>query len=284
MGQLEGKIAVVTGATSGIGERIAERFVAEGANVVAIGRRVDEGKALEARCGPALSFIRTDVAVDKEVQTMIDQTVAKFGRLDCLINNAGTGAPMVSIADETEERFSNVFAVNVTGVMFCIKYAAPVMLRQRSGSIITIGSGAGLRGGFSSHAYSASKAAAIHLTRSAAAELSQSGVRLNSISPGGIVTGIFAKAAGVTGTDADRVLDVVAKCFATVQPLPRAGVTDDIANAAVFLASDASSFITGQDLAVCGGLIPFGKAGWNEAVELRAELGRQIKAELANDE
>jgi NAD(P)-dependent dehydrogenase (short-subunit alcohol dehydrogenase family) len=281
MGQLDGKVAIVTGATSGIGERIAEIFVAEGANVVAAGRRVAEGKALEARCGDALSFIRTDVAIEADVRAMIDHAIARFGRLDCLVNNAGTGAPMVSITEVTEAQFNNVFSVNVLGVMFCIKYATPIMLRQGSGSIITIASAAGRRGGLGGHVYGGSKAAAIQLTRSAAAELGEGGIRLNSISPGGIVTGIFTKSAGVSGGDADRVLEVVANRFATLQPIPRAGVTDDVANAAVFLASDASSFITGQDLAVCGGLIPFGKFGWNESVELRADLNRQVRAELA---
>ncbi|HME26724.1 MAG TPA: SDR family oxidoreductase [Acetobacteraceae bacterium] len=157
------------------------------------------------------------------------------------------------------------------------------MLRQGSGSIITIGSAAGLRGGFGGHVYGASKAAAIHLSRSAASELARGGVRVNSISPGGIVTGIFTKSAGVHGSDADRVLGVVANRFATLQPIPRAGVTSDIAQAAVFLASDAASFITGQDLAVDGGFVPFGKFGWEESVELRAELSRLVRAEIAKE-
>jgi NAD(P)-dependent dehydrogenase (short-subunit alcohol dehydrogenase family) len=281
MGQLDGKIAIVTGATSGIGERIAEVFVAEGARVIAAGRRTDQGEALAARCGEALSFVRADVSKEVDVKAMIDHAVTRFGRLDCLVNNAGSGAPMVSIADVTEEQFHTVFGVNVLGVMLCIKHAAPIMLRQGAGSLITVASVSGLRAGTAGHVYSSSKAAAIRLTRSAAAELSQRGIRANSISPGGIVTGIFAKTAGVGGADADRVLGVVAERFKTVQPIPRAGETDDIANAAVFLASDASTFITGQDLAVCGGLVPFGTAGWNEAVALRQELAGLVRAELA---
>jgi len=121
-----------------------------------------------------------------------------------------------------------------------------------------------------------SKAAASQLTRSAAAELSHAGIRLNCISPGGIVTGIFAKTAGVSGADADRVLGVIRNRFASVQPIPRAGETDDVAQAAVFLASDASSFITGQDIAVDGGLVPFGTYGWHESVGLRADLVHKL--------
>jgi NAD(P)-dependent dehydrogenase (short-subunit alcohol dehydrogenase family) len=153
------------------------------------------------------------------------------------------------------------------------------MIAQGSGSIITIGSAAGLRGGFSGHIYAASKAAVIHLSRNVAAEISSSGVRVNTISPGGIVTGIFAKAAGLDGARADRVLGVISDLFATVQPIPRAGVTDDIANAAVFLASDVASFVTGQDLAVDGGIVPFGKVGWQESMEFRAEITRRVRGQ-----
>jgi NAD(P)-dependent dehydrogenase (short-subunit alcohol dehydrogenase family) len=277
MGQLDGKVAIVTGATSGIGERIAEVFVDEGACVVAAGRREAEGLALESRCGPSLSFVRTDVTDEASVKAMVDHAVMRFGRLDCLVNNAGTGAPMVSITEVTSEQFSAVFDTNVRGVMFGIKHAAGIMLGQGSGSIITIASAAGHRGGISGHVYSASKAAVIHLSRSAAAELSSKGVRVNTISPGGIVTGIFAKASGVEGAEADRMLGVISDLFATAQAIPRAGATSDIAHAAVFLASDVASFVTGQDLTVDGGLVPFGKFGWADSVEFRAEIARRIK-------
>jgi len=277
MGQLDGKVAIVTGATSGIGARIAEVFVAEGARVVGAGRRETEGRELESRCGPALSFVPTDVADEASVKAMIDHAVKRFGRLDCLVNNAGSGSPMVSITEVTAEHFASVFETNVRGAMFGMKYAAPIMTAQRSGSIITVASAAGLRGGISGHIYSASKAAVIHLSRTVASEISSAGVRVNTISPGGIVTGIFAKTAGLDGAKADRVLGAITDLFATVQPIPRAGVTDDIAHAAVFLASDASSFITGQDLVVDGGLVPFGKIGWPESVEFRAEIIRRMR-------
>jgi NAD(P)-dependent dehydrogenase (short-subunit alcohol dehydrogenase family) len=279
MGQLDGKVAIVTGATSGIGERIAEMFVAEGACVVAAGRREAEGRALEAKCGPNMSFIQTDVTDEASVKAMIGHAVTRFGRLDCLVNNAGSGSPMVSITEVEAEHFSSVFNTNVQGVMFGMKHAAPIMIAQGSGSIVTIASGSALRGGLSGHIYSASKAAVIHLSRNVAAEISSSGVRVNTISPGGVVTGIFAKTAGLDGAKADRVLGVISDLFSTVQPIPRAGVTDDIANAAVFLASDAASFITGQDLAVDGGLVPFGKIGWQEAVEFRAEITRRVRGQ-----
>ena len=163
MGQLDGKVAIVTGATSGIGERIAEMFVAEGARVVAAGRRETEGRTLQAKCGSAMSFVRTDVTDEASVKAMIDHAVTRFGRLDCLVNNAGSGSPMVSITEVATEHFSSVFDTNVRGAMFGMKHAAPIMIAQGSGSIITIASAAGLRGGLSGHIYSASKAAVMRI-------------------------------------------------------------------------------------------------------------------------
>ena len=151
-----------------------------------------------------MSFIRTDVTDESSVKAMVDHAVTRFGRLDCLVNNAGSGSPMVSITEVAAEHFASVFDTNVRGVMFGMKHAAPIMITQGSGSIITIASAAGLRGGFFGHIYSASKAAVIHLSRNVASEISSSGVRVNTISPGGIVTGIFAKAAGLDGAKADR--------------------------------------------------------------------------------
>ena len=278
MGRLGGKVAIITGATSGIGERIAEMFVAEGALVVAAGRREAEGQALEAKCGSAMSFIRTDVTDEISVKAMVNHAVTRFGRLDCLVNNAGSGSPMVSITEVAAEHFSSVFDTNVRGVMFGMKHAAPIMIAQGSGSIITIASAAGLRGAFSGHIYSASKAAVIHLSRCVASEISSRGVRVNTISPGGILTGIFAKEAGLDGAKADPALSVLSDLFATIQPIRRAGITDDIANAAVFLTSDAASFITGHDLVVDGGLVPFAKSSWEEEIEFRAEIARRVES------
>jgi len=161
---------------------------------------------LEAKCRSAISFIRTDVTDEASVKAMIDHAVTKFGRLDCLVNNAGSGSPMVSITEVATEHFSSIFDTNVRGVMFAMKHAAPIMISQGSGSIITIGSAAGLRGGLSGHIYSASKAAVIHLSRCVAAELSSKGVRVNTISPGGIVTDIFVKSAGLDGARLNRFL------------------------------------------------------------------------------
>jgi NAD(P)-dependent dehydrogenase (short-subunit alcohol dehydrogenase family) len=277
MGALDGKVAIVTGATSGIGERIAEVFVAEGARVVAAGRREAEGAALEARGGQALSFIRSDVSVEADVKAMVDHAVTRFGRVDCIVNNAGSGSPRVSIADVDIANFDQVMSTNLRGVVLGMKYAARVMLEQRSGSIINIASLSGHVAGIVSHTYSTSKAAVIHLTRCVAAELGESGIRVNSISPGAIVTGIFAKGAGIDPAKADKIGHAVSGLFSTLQPIPRAGMPEDIARAAVFLASDAASFVNGQDLASDGGLSVIGRK-WSEAGGLLGEIRRTVLA------
>lgn len=278
MGALDGKIAVVTGGTSGIGEGIAKAFVLEGAKVVITGRREEEGRALEKQIG--VRFVRADVAIEADVRAMVDKTVEWFGRVDCLVNNAGIPSPMTSITEIDVATIDQILAVNVRGVVLGIKHAAPVMIAQRSGSVINIGSVAGIRGGISAHIYSASKGAVQALTRSTAAELGEKGIRVNCISPGAIVTGIFGKNAGLEGSKADRVTGVVKEGFATIQPIPRAGLPDDIAQAAVFLASDGSGFVNGQDIVVDGGMTSVTR-GWSAIVAGRAETARLIKEAAA---
>jgi NAD(P)-dependent dehydrogenase (short-subunit alcohol dehydrogenase family) len=278
MAALSGKVAIVTGATSGIGERIAELFVEEGAKVVAAARREKEGAALERRLG--VRFIRTDISNEAEVKAAVDYALTQFGQIDCLVNNAGAPSPMVSIVDSDAAALDQVMAVNVRGAFLMMKYVAPTMLARGQGSIINISSVAGLRGGLSGHVYSASKGAVLALSRSVAAELGEKGVRVNSISPGAIVTGIFGKNAGVEGAKADRLTDMVREIFATVQPIPRAGETDDVARAALFLASDAGGFINGQDLVIDGGLTA-GVRGWSTMAAARAQMSERIKAAAA---
>jgi len=278
MGALDGTVAIVTGGSSGIGERIVELFVEQGAKVVVAARRQEEGAALEKRLG--VRFIRADVSNESEVKTMVDQTVKWFGRVDCLVNNAGVPSPMVSITEIDVPTIDQLLAVNVRGVLLGIKHVAPVMLEQKAGSIINIGSIAGLRGGASGHIYSATKAAVQSITRSAGAELGEKGIRVNTISPGAIVTGIFAKNAGVEASKADRLTDVIKGAFATLQPIPRAGMPEDIAQAAVFLAGDGSSFINGQDIVVDGGMTSVTR-GWSASATARGEMGKRLKEAAA---
>jgi NAD(P)-dependent dehydrogenase (short-subunit alcohol dehydrogenase family) len=278
MGALDGTVAIVTGGSSGIGERIVELFVEQRAKVVVAARRQEEGAALEKRLG--VRFIRADVSSESDVKTMVDQTVKWFGRVDCLVNNAGVPSPMVSITEIDVPTIDQLLAVNVRGVLLGIKHVAPVMLEQKAGSIINIGSIAGLRGGASGHIYSATKAAVQSITRSAGAELGEKGIRVNTISPGAIVTGIFAKNAGVEASKADRLTDVIKGAFATLQPIPRAGMPEDIAQAAVFLAGDGSSFINGQDIVVDGGMTSVTR-GWSASATARGEMGKRLKEAAA---
>jgi NAD(P)-dependent dehydrogenase (short-subunit alcohol dehydrogenase family) len=278
MGVLEGKVAIVTGGTSGIGARTVELFVEEGARVVIAGRRHDEGEALANQLGPTASFVRTDVASEPDVKAMIGHAVAKYGRLDCLFNNAGTpGGPMTGIADLDMEHYDALMQVHLRGVVLGMKHAAPVMLRQGSGSIINTGSVAGLHGGMAAYGYSVAKAAVLHLTRCVAMELGEKGIRVNSISPGAIVTGIFAKGAGAPDTAADRSADSLKGVFTRLQPIPRAGLPDDVAQAAVYLASDAGSFVNGHDLVVDGGMI----AGrpWSVMLAQREGMAKALQAQ-----
>ncbi len=256
MARLDGKIAIITGGTSGIGERSVEVFVAEGAQVVFCGRREELGQALAERVGPGAEFIPADVAVEEDVANLINTTVERHGRLDVLFNNAGGPAPTGSIADIDTEFYDRAMKVLVGGVMLGMKYAAPVMIEQGSGSIINNGSIAGHQAGYSSSLiYSAAKAAVIHLSRCVAMELGEKGVRVNSVSPGAIATGIFGKALGVETEKAEGTAELLKQAFETIQPIKRAGLPEDIAQAALFFASDESSFVNGRDIVVDGGLI-----------------------------
>lgn len=277
MGALQGKVAVISGSTSGIGARTAELFVAEGAHVVIAGRRDEKGRQLARALGEAASFIRTDVSNEGEVEAMIAHAVKTFGRLDCLMNNAGSGSGYQEISRLDLKQFDQVIAVHVRGALAGMKYAVPVMTEQKSGSIINIARVNGTRAGLGSHYYSAAKAALIHLTRCAAVELGERGIRVNSISPGPIATGAFGKSAGFEPDEADKTIELAKAAIAAAvlpryQPLPYVGTVDDIAQAALFLASDASRLVSGLDLVVDGGM----SAGWPVAA-VRDDRARFFK-------
>jgi NAD(P)-dependent dehydrogenase (short-subunit alcohol dehydrogenase family) len=273
MGKLDGKVAIITGATSGIGLSTAELFVAEGAKVVIAGRRREEGEANAKRLGAACSFVQTDATKEDQFRALVDHAMRRHGRLDCLFNNAGGPGPTGGIADLPIDAFDACVALNLRSVAIGMKLAAPIMRKQGSGSIINNGSIAGIRAGYSSSTtYSAAKAAVIQLTKVVAMELGESNVRVNSISPGAIATGILAKALGLSIAEAERSVDIIREAYKKAQPLPRAGLPEDIAHAALFLASDESSFINGHDLVVDGGVI--GGRNWSQQQEgLKAMQG-----------
>jgi NAD(P)-dependent dehydrogenase (short-subunit alcohol dehydrogenase family) len=275
MGTLDGKVAIITGGTSGIGARSVERFAEQGAKVVVAGRRQAEGEAIATRLGPTVSFCRTDMLDESQVKTLVEHAVKRFGRLDCMFNNAGGGGPRTGgIADLDIDAFDKNIAISLRTAVLGMKHAARVMQVQRSGSVINTASLAGLRVGYSALPYSVAKAALIHATRWVANELGPFNIRVNSISPGGIVTGSFAKSGGASEADATNTFGRLAEFFTTIQPIPRAGIPDDIANAAIFLASDQSSFITGHDIVIDGGM---GMGNdWQTYVALRTEIGRRV--------
>ncbi len=279
MGQLDGKIAIITGGTSGIGLRSVEIFIEEGAEVVFAGRRAEEGKQIAQRLGDKAHFIQTDVSVETDVQNLINRTYEKFGRIDALFNNAGGPAPVGSIESVDYAGTMKAMEVLFGGVVLGIKHVAPIMKKQGFGSIINNASIAGHLAGYStSMIYSSAKAAVLQLTRSAAMELGESNVRVNSISPGATATGIFGKALGLQGEEADKTADVAAKVLGGAQPIPRAGLPEDIARAAVYFASDHSSFVNAADLVVDGGMI--GGRHWTPHQQSVQALGAAFKAGL----
>lgn len=256
MSRLKDKVCIVTGATSGIGKRTAEIFADQGAKVVIAGRRQAEGDAVASSLGGRGDFVRTDVTDEAQFKALIDFTLDKHGRIDCLFNNAGGPAPVGGIETIPVAGFDAAMATLLRSVMLGMKLVAPVMMKQRGGSIINNGSVAGSRTGLSSSMiYSAAKAAVIHLTKCVAMQLGEQNVRVNSISPGGIATGIFGKALGLSVDKAEQSAEAVKMGLAKMQPIPRAGLPEDIAWAAVFLASDESSFVNGHDLIVDGGVV-----------------------------
>ena len=264
MDMLKGKVAIITGATSGIGRRTVERFVEEGARVLFCGRRAELGKSLETALGAERArFLQADVTQEADMEKLIAACVKAWGRIDCLFNNAGGPSPQGGIEMTPVAGFDAAMATLVRSVMLGMKHAAPHMRRQGSGSIINNGSIAGRLAGFSSSVvYGAAKAAVIHLTKCVAMELGESGIRVNSISPGAIATGIFGKALGLSVEAAEKTPDVMREIYKTAQPIQRAGLPEDIAQAAVFLASDESSFINGHDLVVDGAVT--GGRNWTQ--------------------
>ena len=256
MGMLDGKVAIITGATSGIGEGTAALFVAEGARVVFTGRRQSEGEAIAKRLGAGARYVKADATKEADWQRVINLALDDNGRIDVLFNNAGGPAPTGGIEGISVEGFDAAMALLVRSVMLGMKHVAPIMKRQRAGSIVNNGSVAAYLAGYSSSmVYSAAKAAVLQLTRSVAMELGEHGVRVNSVSPGAIATGIFAKALGMSDpSEADTTADKMRAVFATAQPIPRSGIPDDIAQCVCWLASDRSTFVNGEDVVVDGGL------------------------------
>lgn len=258
-GRLEGKVAIITGGTSGIGHASVRLFAKEGASVVVAARRSLEGEMVAEEAGDSVAFCRTDVSSEADVVRLMQFTIERFGRIDCVFNNAGNPGRVCGIAETTVDDLDGILSVHLRGVLLGMKHAAPIMIRQGSGSIINTASLAGSRSGFSAHTYSAAKAAVIHLTRCVAVELGEANIRVNSISPGPTMTAIFGKETGHSIEESEGTVANLERMFAGLQPVPKAGRPEDIAQAALFLASDGSAFLSGQDLIVDGASV----GGWH---------------------
>lgn len=236
--ELDGKIAIITGAANGIGKAMAETFVAEGARVVIADIEAEAGAAAAADLGDEALFVRTDVADPASVTGVVTAAIEHFGRLDVLVNNAGISGSYRRLMDDDLRDFQKVIEVDLLGVMLGTQTAARHM--QSGGSIINITSIAGIQPGVGFSTYRAAKAGVIHFSRCAAIELAERGLRVNVIAPGNIATRINA---------AFDTESIVGK----IQPLQRLGTPADIANAAVYLASERSAQVTGLVLPVDGG-------------------------------
>ena len=262
-GRLAGKVALVTGGTSGIGEATARRFVAEGARVVIAARSADKGEAVARGLGEAAVFVRTDVAEEGQIRTAIEQAVGRFGRLDVLFNNAG-GPTAGTLETVTQQDFTAALNLLLGSVVFGTRYAAPIMRAQGRGAIINNASVAAGRTHMGDYLYSMAKAAVVQATRLAGMELGQHGVTVNCISPGAIATPIFFGGAQVARelepAHADAKMAKLRASLDRATPLHRSGLPDDIAAAAVFLASDEGAFVNCHDMVVDGGMTAGGRA------------------------
>src|SRR6266567_2252078 len=240
-------VVLITGALTGIGRATALAFAKDGASIVASGRREAEGKALEAELrslGAEAAFIRADVRHEDDVRGLIDQTVARFGRIDAAVNAAGTEGRPGPVTEQTAESYAATFDTNVLGTLLSMKHELRVMQAQGSGSIINISSTYGHQGARGASVYAASKHAVEGITKSAALEAAGSGVRVNAVAPGPIDTGLLTRFAGSDERKAGVIAGV---------PLKRLGKPEEIAESIVFLSSERASFITGATIAVDGG-------------------------------
>ncbi|MDE0504113.1 MAG: SDR family oxidoreductase [Candidatus Poribacteria bacterium] len=254
-GRMEGKVAIVTGGNSGMGLATVEMFVAEGARVMIAARGEERGQAAADRLGENAAFVQTDVTSEDDIKEMIDATVDRWGQVDCLFSNAAAGCPAAKVEDFDTSDFQSRM-MNILGSVFLgMKHVVPVMKKQGGGSIINNGSTAGVNvDGCGSAIYSAAKAGVIHATKLWALELAEFSIRVNCISPGAIVTPIMVGGyQRYEPAELERLLGRVESHFAEVLPLRRGGKPEDIAYAAVYLASDESLHTTGHNLVIESG-------------------------------
>ncbi len=251
--KLKGNVAIITGGVSGIGKAAVELFIREGATVVVADIDEKGGMQLQEKWDGSCVFVKTDVTNEMDVKALMNFIAAKHGRLDCLFNNAGASGAHGDLEEIETPAFFHTLNLLLGSAFMTMKYAIPIMKKQGSGSIINNASVAGLFAGYAGHAYSTAKGGLVQLTKSAAAELADNGIRVNCICPGGIATPLWGRAFDLAEDDLDSSTLGVIKVLSNAQPIKRSGMPEDVAKAALWLASDDSSFVTGHSLIVDGG-------------------------------
>jgi len=253
-GLLDGKVAIVTGGTSGIGLATVERFVSEGAKVAIADIQDDLGASIVERLGESVTYVHTDVTDEAAIEALVATTVKRFGKLDIMYNNAGAQGDPSAITDVSSEGFDKTIALLTRSVLLGHKFAARQFQAQGTGgSIISTASAAALQGGWSAAGYTIAKHAVVGIVRQSVAELAPLGIRSNGIAPGIIMTPIMARSFGVPMERAEEFTEFLAERLGSTQPFGRVGFADDIAKVATFLASDLSEYVTGTVIPVDGG-------------------------------
>lgn len=266
---LKGKVAVVTGGCSGIGRGTVNVLRRAGARVACVDVQDEKGQALAGELGDGGLYVHADVTSEAEIATAFGRIAERFGGIDVLFNNAGAAEPLDSDPFDLAI-FERVQKLLVQSVVLGMKYALPSMIARGGGSIVNTASVAGLQAGYGPFAYSVAKGAVVHLSRVAAAALARHTIRVNAICPGLIPTSIFGRALGESIADADRRARDISERAHGFQPLRVAGAPEDIGNAVAFFASDLSRFVTGQFLAVDGGLTVGPRQAWEESAAIES--------------
>lgn len=261
--RLQHKVAFITGACSGIGLATAERFVEEGARVLAADIQDDAGAALQQRLAGQLIYAHCDVTQPAQIQAAIERAVAEFGGLDIVFNNAGAGGQRGGMEEMTLEGWDHTMNLLLRSVMAGTLYALPHLKARGGGAIVNTASISALASGYAPVAYSTAKAAVLHFSKVTAADLARHRIRVNAVVPGFIATGIFGAGFGLDRNASQQMAATLAERGGSLQPAGRVGRPEDIAEAVLYLASDAAGFVTGTHLVVDGGMTVGTRASWD---------------------